>query len=255
MLERTSGPPDWRGLLDLLERGGASYEDLWQDWVVRPDDEPLLEARAGARIEYAAVLAAAGDWRLPRSIRDALGAWRFDAASSQLQAARAVLEQRDRIASEAAALGLIPPSSLRTAFERAGGLEAAVQEAVAERDAIAAVRAALASRPSQPDLAQQVGLLGAEPEADVAEARAAFAAGRLDETEQAAERARQAWLSAPGLGRNRITSAGLIVLAAAIGIWLWITRRRPAVPISVVQPRPLGGRMGRPPRSGGGDAV
>src|SRR5207253_3150246 len=42
--------PDWRTLLDLLEtRTDATYDDLWRTWVVRPEDVPLLDARAQAR--------------------------------------------------------------------------------------------------------------------------------------------------------------------------------------------------------------
>jgi hypothetical protein len=255
-IERTADPPDWRALLDLLERDGVTYEDLWHDWVVRPEDVTLLEARAGARIEYASVLASAGDWQLPRSIRDALRVWQFDAAGSRLQAARSVIEQRDQIDLDAAQLGLTPPATLREAFERDGQLETALREAADERNAIATVRAALASRPSQPDAVIQLGLLGAEPEADVEAARDAFAAGRLEDARQAADRARLAWLSAPGLGRNRLTSAGLIVLAAVIAGWAWLGRRRlPAIPVAAVDPRPRGGDLAPPPRPRAGDGA
>ena len=45
--EAVAGPPDWRGLLDLLEaRTDATYEDLWRTWVARPEDLPLLDQRA-----------------------------------------------------------------------------------------------------------------------------------------------------------------------------------------------------------------
>jgi len=229
-LEQVDGPPDWRGLLDLLERpSGASFEDLWQDWVARPEDVPLLEARVGARIEYSSVLAVAGDWQLPRPIRDAMRAWQFEAATSQLQAARAVLDQRERIAQEASAVGLTPPVTLRAAFEESGGLDRAVAEADAERAAIAAVVAAVASRPAHPDLFEVTGLVGATPEADLGAARIAFGAGRLDETASAADSARLVWRSAAGLGRNRVTSAVLLLLAAVIGIALGVgrLRRRP----------------------------
>ena len=46
--ETVSGPPDWRGLLDLLEEHtGTSFDDLWRTWVARPTDLPLLDDRAG----------------------------------------------------------------------------------------------------------------------------------------------------------------------------------------------------------------
>ena len=45
--ETSPGPPDWRGLLDLLEaETGKDFVDLWQTWVVRPAELPLLGARA-----------------------------------------------------------------------------------------------------------------------------------------------------------------------------------------------------------------
>ncbi len=76
--ETVDGPPDWRGLLDLLEaRTDSRYDDLWRTWVARPSDLPLLVDRASARARYALVTEKAGDWRLPRPIRDALRAWRF----------------------------------------------------------------------------------------------------------------------------------------------------------------------------------
>jgi hypothetical protein len=226
-LERVETPPDWRGLLDLLERAaGATYEDLWHDLVIRPEDVPLLEARTGARIEYAAVVTAAGDWQLPRSVRDAMRTWQFQAATDQLQAARSVLEQRARIGQDSAALQLSPPVTLRTLFEQSGNLEAALREAAAERTAISAVAAAVASRPAQPDVVQTVGLVGATPDVDLEAARTAFAGGRLAESEAAAGRARVAWLSAAEFGRTRITSAILLLLAILIALGIAIGRQR-----------------------------
>ena len=76
--EMVDGPPDWRGLLDLLEDDTrASYADLWRTWVARDVDLPLLDARAAARTRYDAVVKAAGDWQLPKAVRDAMRAWRF----------------------------------------------------------------------------------------------------------------------------------------------------------------------------------
>ena len=51
--ETVEGPPDWRGLLDLLEaHGSTSFDDLWRTWVVRDADLPLLDARLEARSRY-----------------------------------------------------------------------------------------------------------------------------------------------------------------------------------------------------------
>ena len=69
-------PPDWRGLLDLLEdRTGQKYDDLWRAWVVRHEDAaparrtgrgapPVRRGRlAGGRVAAAADRPA-GDARL-----------------------------------------------------------------------------------------------------------------------------------------------------------------------------------------------
>ncbi len=62
--EPASGPPDWRGLLDLLEdRTGKSFNDLWRTWVVRPGEASLLAERAAARRQYDSVVTRAGEWR------------------------------------------------------------------------------------------------------------------------------------------------------------------------------------------------
>ena len=46
--ELVDGPPDWRGLLDLLEaRTGRSFDDLWRTWVARDADLDLLDAAQG----------------------------------------------------------------------------------------------------------------------------------------------------------------------------------------------------------------
>ena len=114
----------------------ASYDDLWRTWVARDSDLPLLDARREARTRYDAVVAAAGDWRIPRPVRDAMRAWRFDQADSLLTAAAAILDQRTTIASGAAAAGLTAPDTLRTAFESPDGFARATLEATAELEAI-----------------------------------------------------------------------------------------------------------------------
>ncbi len=94
---RSTAAPDWRGLLDLLEAHAAtSFDDLWRTWVARDTDLALLDARAAARARYDEVVAAAGDWQLPRAVRDAMRAWQFDQATELLDQARTILDQRDR---------------------------------------------------------------------------------------------------------------------------------------------------------------
>ena len=97
--ETVDGPPDWRGLLDLLEtETGKDFTDLWRKWVIRPEEAALLDARADARTAYARTLALAGDWRLPRGHprRHALVAVRRGPAAAGRRADRARAARRDQ---------------------------------------------------------------------------------------------------------------------------------------------------------------
>jgi len=230
--ETVDGPPDWRGLLDLLdERGSASFDDLWRTWVARPSDLPLLDTRQAARAHYETVLAAARDWQLPRPIRDAMRAWRFDTATSLLDDATRILDQRTSISAAASAAGLTPPDSLHVDFELPDGFVRATDEAAAELQSIDLYRAATATRPVAPDLLQNLGLWGATPETDLAEARTRFASGDLAGSASEAANAAAVWSGAEELGRGRLVSIVALTLAGLlavvlVGAWLRGRRRR-----------------------------
>jgi hypothetical protein len=213
-----AAPTDWRGLLDLLaERAGVDATDLWRTWVARSQDFPLLDARTRARADYASLLAASGQWRVPPSIRDALGAWRFDVAEARMGAARAALTARDELAVAAALAGLTPPSGSRRAYE-ADDLEAAAAESHVGRaivDQIVAARAA-GARPA--DLLIQVGLLGQDPLAELDAASAAFTAGDLAVAQARAIGARETWAGAADLGGLRLRVLAALALAVAVAV-------------------------------------
>jgi len=231
--ETVDGPPDWRGLLDLLEADtSASYDDLWRTWVARDSDLPLLDARAEARSRYDAVVAAAtsaGDWQLPRPVRDAMRAWQFDQADALLTDAKTILDQRVTIAQEAATAGLTAPDTLRAAFERPDGFASATLEATAELVAIDRYDAAVAAHLGTTDMLQGVGLLGTSPAADLERARTLFATGDLAGAASAAASAESAWAGAEDVGRGRLVSIGLLALAFVVGLILltgWLRGRR-----------------------------
>ncbi len=230
--ETVDGAPDWRGLLDLLdEQGRGSLDDLWRTWVARPTDIPLLDARQTARDQYDAVVAAAGDWALPRPVRDALRAWQFDTATALLDEANRILDQRAQIETAATAVGLTAPGSLRVAFERPDGFASATQESAAELASVSRYAAAAATRPAAPDTFQTLGLWGATPDDDLAESRTLFAAGDLAGSATAATAAASAWLGAEDVGRGRLVSIAALTLAGflalvLIGAWLRGRRRR-----------------------------
>src|SRR6185312_1756705 len=227
--EPVAGAPDWRGLLDLLEdQTGTDFEDLWRRWVARPEDLSALEARSTTRAAYAEAVAAAGDWRLPVTIRNAMRSWRFDAARDGIRTAEAILGQRATLAAAAAATGVKLPDSLRAAFEAPDGLTAAAAEAAAEGSAIEMIAAAQAARPVGTGfldgLVIGLGLLFQDPARQLGTAQLAFEAGQVNSAYDAALSARDAWRYAAEAGRWRIVS--LVLLALALAVVAWVTRAR-----------------------------
>jgi len=246
-VERTSGAPDWRGLVDLLrERANVDVTDLWAAWVVRPNEARLLTDRTAARARYDALLARAGGWRLPRVVRDTLRVWQYGQAGELFDAANRALDDRDAVATAAAAAGLSVPSAMQTDFEGAQGFAAASAEADAELAAIAAYREAASRRPGSPDVLQAIGLWNSQPEAVLAAAAAAFAAGDLHGTFADSSYAAAIWSSAAGLGRNRLLAVALSAATVLLATWLIIRwyrdrgrRRRRAM--AVPRKRPVAG--------------
>jgi hypothetical protein len=216
-------------LLDLLEsETGARYDDLWRTWVARPTDLPLLDQRTRARARYDAVVAQAGDWPLPRPVRDAMRNWRFDEATALLDQAAAVLDARARVDAATARAGLIAPAALQLAFEDADGFEDASAEAAAELETIQRYEDAVALRPTGTDVVRDLGLWGEAPEADLVAARQALAKGDLEQSVAASSEAAASWSHASAVGQGRALSIGLLIVAGllAIGLFVGTIRRR-----------------------------
>jgi hypothetical protein len=230
-LETGADPPDWRAFLDLLEANAdpstaAGLERLWRRWVLRPEDAALFEARTEARLAYEAAVEEAAPWQLPRSIRDAMRAWQFEAALDIMGDARDVLQLRERVTTAAGAAGLTAPDAIRPAFEAYDSLAEAGAEAVTELAAIDRIRAAVAVRIPEPGLMDRLGLFGVDPEARLAAARAAFEAGDQDMALAEAAAAETEWSSVPDIARGRLTSATLLTAAVLLLAWLVAQRRR-----------------------------
>lgn len=223
-LETSAAAPDWRALLDLFqERAGVDLTNLWSHWVTRPGDAPLLDARTAARARYDALLARAGEWRLPRVVRDALRVWQYDQATQLMASAEQALVDRDAVAAAASEAGLTPPSTMRTDFEGPRGFAAASADAEAQLSAIAAYRDAAGQRRAQPELLERVGLWNADPDAVLAGAATSFTAGDLRATMAASSYAKAIWSTAAEIGRNRIAAAVALTAAVLLGSWL-VTR-------------------------------
>jgi hypothetical protein len=235
--ELVDGPPDWRGILDLLEaETGHDFTDLWREWVVRPEEAPLLDARAEAQTSYQRTLALTGGWTLPRAIRDALRAWRFDTAEQLLADARTVIAQRDAVRQLAEHDGVTLPDAMRPLFE-SGALADASAVAEAQRNAILSVAQAAASRSADDDLLSRIGMVGAQPEADLAAARVALASGDTDAALAASQSALGAWTGAWGEGRRR----AMLALAAVAAILVLVSA------MTAAWRRRRGGSRGRRP--------
>ena len=219
----SAGPIGWRQLLDLLERKtGGSYVYIWQQWVVDRAQAPLLLKRSTTLAAYADAETAAGAWNLPPEIRQSLDAWQFDEADESIIQARGILTQRDAIATEAAREQLSPPTSLRAAFEHST-IMAAGAEAGNELAVLQELSAAAQARTDSGGAARALGLLGADPQADLVSARNAFSSGDLGKAMSLATGARLAWQGANGAGQRRIfgslcvLSGGLLML----GLFMW----------------------------------
>ncbi|HEY4189548.1 MAG TPA: hypothetical protein VGM28_03925 [Candidatus Limnocylindrales bacterium] len=219
--EPALGPPDWRGLLDLLEeRTGMSFADLWLAHVARPADVAALADRATARGSYLRSVALAGDWQLPPQVRRAMRAWQFGIARDLLVATDAVSAQRAKLEQTAATAQLTLPTALRSAFEGDGGIAVAADEASAEQAVVDAIAAAHAAEPTETGAGERaiigVGLIGVDPAGLVGRAAARFAAGDLQGAYADAVDAQAAWTDAAGDGRSRIVSAVLLLLAVVL---------------------------------------
>lgn len=241
--------PGWQRLLDLLnERTGVSYDDLWSEWVADAAQQSLLEERGTARDQYRTVTALAGPWDLPQQIRVDMGAWSFDDAEAELKVATDVLGERGRITSEAEALGLSAPATLRQAFEGtdSGALDAATREAKAELTTLDQLYEASRALADDPDLIEAIGLIGADPSADLAAAGTAFESGDLASADQAADRAARTRTGATSAGQLRGAGAGggLVVLAGGSLLVVRVRRRRTATGSLVP---PLADLPGDPP--------
>lgn len=218
----------WQELLDLLEnRTGATYTDLWRAWVVNRSQLSMLERRERARSTYQAEVKEAGDWELPALIRYQMSTWQFTQAEAQLADAHAALGKRDEIAEGAAKLDLQPPPTLRSRFEDEG-VKAALSEAAAELDTLAAIDRASDALAVEPTALAWVGLLGADPVADLASAGSAFESGDLPEADARAAAAISLRQDAEDVGRLRVIigGGGLLALDGAAMVGLAFRRRR-----------------------------
>jgi len=222
---------DDRHLLDLLEEHtGTDFSDIFSTWVFSTEVVSQLPARDNARTQYQAVVDHAGAWELPVDVRDDLEHWQFAAAHESLTDAEDTLDEWDDVSAAADDLGLTPPGDIQTDFET-GAWDAATTEAEAELDTIDHLAAADSALAEEPGLVETIGLVGANPEADLATAEAAYESGDLETATTSADTALATREQANDAGILRLGVAGGAVLLIVIGGGSFVVlgrRRRPA---------------------------
>ncbi|MDO8615584.1 MAG: hypothetical protein Q7T33_07595 [Dehalococcoidia bacterium] len=232
-------PADSRRFMDLLEEAaGGNLDGLFRLWVFPNSYGPALESRREARDRLQTLEDSVKDTGLSgdvlQSIREDVEAWRFGVALPALDRAEAGLATFDelvarlaKLRSDAEAAALTLPGDIDRALARwdfagAGDMLARAEEAA---QAYAAAR----RRVDEPrNIWERFGLLGSDPDGDLRAAAASFARGDYDTAIRQADAAAHAVGDAPdaALRRLLIVAGIFAVLAAAIGVAVWLLHRR-----------------------------
>ena len=187
-----------------------------------------LDVRAAARTAYATLVAGGAGWLPPLFVRGPMSDWNFALATTRMTDALALLARRDEIVALAGRLGVTVPADLRTAYESARDtLDDANRVADAETAALRALDTAIGAVAAPRAPLVTLGLLGTAPEATLADARAAFSAGRPEAAAQAI--AVTALIdSAVEVGRGRLVAAivGLVAVIVLLIVAIVLVRRR-----------------------------
>lgn len=172
---------DSRRLLDQLEAvSGADVAAIFAASVFDPDSSALLPERAAARQDFDALVGAADGWGAPDPVTLDMAAWRFDSATERIDEARDWLDDRDALMADAESVGLIVPQRLRDRYQTFGGSADARDELEAERAVVDAYVVALERSNQEPNVVEQLGLLGGPQPADLlADASQLFSEGEL----------------------------------------------------------------------------
>ncbi len=231
----------WQQLLDLLdERAGATFDDLWIEWVATDQEQRHMQDRADARDHYATVVEDAGTWNLPKDLRSSMGSWKFDEAEAAMTLAGVVLDARDEIASDASDLDLSPPARLEELFERDGGLKAARAEAELQIEVLADISVAAERIAEKETILESIGLLGENPAAELQAARDEYEADELADASRDAERALAERSGAAEAGQTRVLVAGggvvLLTGVTIVGVRISGGRRRAAAAVASAPP-------------------
>ncbi len=239
-------PADSRRYMDALEEvSGRNSDSLFLLWVFPESSRALIEERRAAWDRYEAVAArlAAEDLSEKRlePLREALLDWRFAVAESLTDTLEADIDgvldlqaELRGLKDDADSLGLAVPESIAAAIS---GWDLGTAD-----DLIESARAALGAyglareRVAEPrSLWQRFGLLGDDPDGELARARQAFEEGRFQHSRERSAAAVDMLddASRSAMLRLLLVAAIFAAFAIAIGVAYWIAvlrRRRLAEP-------------------------
>ncbi|MEM7139408.1 MAG: hypothetical protein AAF548_00135 [Actinomycetota bacterium] len=224
-------PPDWRRLLDVVERVGG-VEDAATSFraiVTAELGDAQIDRRAAALVDYEALETRAGTWTLPPFLREAMSLWDFDTFSARQGEVSDVIVTRDSLEAWADSLDLAPRADTQLLFESATDDLTDVEALLAaQEEALAAFDEAEAAVNGDRGLLARVGLIGADPDGELGDLRDAWAAGEDATVEHDGHELAETMEGAVGRGTIRLLVPIAVVIAAWQGV-RWIRRRRPVL--------------------------
>lgn len=215
--------PAGRDDLDFTQR-------LLADYGI-PKSATELDQRSAARSQYHELATQAGEWSLPIAIRRPMADWQYAQATSAMDAADAILQDRDDCSTAAPDVNLTD-SRLHGMFEEAKDLTdlRAVADLL-EQQLTAAQHVAKAREAADRDRGpiEELGLVGTDLAVSLSRADQALAAIDPAGAEAAAAELEAALASAANTGTTRAGLLMIVLLLAAAGVVLIVRRRRPRV--------------------------
>lgn len=223
---RTLGP-GWQTLLDLIERVGGVDDaaSAFREVVTNDLDDILIDQRAAAVVDYAALESRAGNWALPPFLREAMATWQFDTFFERQGEVSDVIVNRDSLAGWAESLELEPRTDAQVLFEAAADdMTDVVGRLDRQTEALAAFDEAESVVNGDRGLLASVGLWGSDPDADLAALRELWIAGEDAELTHDAHELTDSIEGAVGRGTIRLMVPALVIIA----VWQalrWMRRR------------------------------
>lgn len=184
-------------------------EELFDVYVWTDADRAAVAERRAAMDAYDLLVAAGDGWAAPLVVRSQIAAWRFDGLGPHVAAATDVLDARERLEAELAAIGL-EATSVRAAYEQAGSTRALERLLESLPDVTAAARRLTAAhdRVDSVSTVERLGLVGRDLDGRIADADVAFAAGDLEEMHRLVDGVDAAFDQAPE------TTAAILLVGA-----------------------------------------